>query len=116
MKPRSVIIDVAIDQGGSCETSRPTTHQTPTYLDENVLHYCVPNMPGAYGRTSTLALTNATLTYIRTLAQNPLPKLLRESPGLTKGIQIHAGQVVCRPVAEAQHLSHATLDAVIQRS
>ena len=68
MKPRSVIVDVAIDQGGSSETSKPTSHLKPTYLAENVLHYCVPNMPGAYGRTSTLALTNATLPYITALA------------------------------------------------
>ncbi len=104
MKARSVIIDVAIDQGGSCETSRPTSHDEPTFMAENVLHYCVPNMPGAYGRTSTLALTNVTLNYIRTIAQTSLTKMQREFPGLAKGIQIHAGQIVCRPVAEAQHL------------
>jgi alanine dehydrogenase len=104
MKPRSVIIDVAIDQGGSCETSRPTSHAAPTYLAEGILHYAVPNMPGAYGRTSTLALTNMTFAYVRTLAQTPLARLPRESPGLAKGIQAHAGHLTCRPVAEAQGL------------
>jgi alanine dehydrogenase len=115
MKPRSVIIDVAIDQGGSSDTSRPTSHDEPTYLSEGVLHYCVPNMPGAYGRTSTLALTNVTLTYIRALAQTPLFRLLRESPGLSKGIQIHSGHVVCQPVAEAQHLHYSPVESVVSR-
>jgi alanine dehydrogenase len=115
MKPRSVIIDVAIDQGGSSETSRPTSHAVPTYMTESVLHYCVPNMPGAYGRTSTLALTNVTLNYIRALAQAALPKLLRESPGLAKGIQIYGGHVVCRPVAEAQSLPYSPIESVVSR-
>jgi alanine dehydrogenase len=115
MKPRSVIIDVAIDQGGSCETSRPTSHDQPTYLAENVLHYCVPNMPGAYGRTSTLALTNVTLTYIRTLAQSSLARLPVEFPGLAKGIQIHDGRLVCRPVADAQRLPFVSLESALGR-
>ncbi len=112
MKKRSVMIDVAIDQGGSSETSRPTSHAEPTYLAEGVLHYCVPNMPGAYGRTSTLALTNVTLPYIRTLAQTTLGRLLRDAPGLSRGIQIHAGHVVCRPVAEAQKIKATSLESV----
>src|SRR5262249_23737710 len=91
MKSCSVIIDVAIDQGGSVETSRPTTHIEPTYLSEGVLHYCVPNMPGAYGRTSTLALTNVTLQYIRLLAKIPVVNFLREAPALARGVQTHAG-------------------------
>ncbi len=115
MKSRSVIIDVAIDQGGCSETSRSTSHDEPTYLAENVLHYCVPNMPGAYGRTSTLALTNVTLNYIRTLAQTPLPRLLKEFPGLSKGIQAHSGHLVCRPVAEAQLLPYITVESVVNR-
>jgi alanine dehydrogenase len=115
MKPRSVIVDVAIDQGGSCETSHPTSHAKPTYLTEGVLHYAVPNMPGAYGRTSTLALTNVTLAYIRTLAQTPLARLLRQSPGLAKGIQAHAGHLTCRAVAEAHHLKAVPLESVISR-
>lgn len=115
MKSRSVIIDVAIDQGGSCETSHPTSHAEPTYMAEGVLHYAVPNMPGAYGRTSTLALTNATLPYIRTLAQLPLSKLLREAPGLAKGIQIYGGRITCRPVAQAQGLGYTAIEAAIAR-
>ena len=113
MKSRSVIIDVAIDQGGSCETSRPTSHAEPTYIAEGVLHYAVPNMPGAYGRTSTLALTNITLPYIRLLAQTPLIRLPREAPGLTRGIQVHAGNLICRPVAEAQKLKATPLEGCL---
>jgi alanine dehydrogenase len=115
MKSRSVIIDVAIDQGGCSETSRPTSHDVPTYLAEGVLHYCVPNMPGAYGRTSTLALTNVTLNYVRALAQTPLMRLLREFPGLAKGIQAHSGHLLCRPVAEAQSLPCVTAESVLTR-
>jgi alanine dehydrogenase len=102
MKPRSVIIDVAIDQGGSAETSQPTSHLKPTYFSEGVLHYCVPNMPGAYGRTSTLALTNATLPYILRLAQGRWPDVLRDAPALAKGVQCYKGKVTCAPVAAAQ--------------
>src|SRR6185295_18124227 len=95
MKPRSVIVDVAIDQGGSCGTSRPTSHFEPTYLAEGVLHYCVPNMPGAYGRTSTLALTHSTLNYILTLARNGFRRAIRESSALGKGVHCFNGHVVC---------------------
>jgi alanine dehydrogenase len=115
MKSRSVIIDVAIDQGGSSETSRPTSHDEPTYIAEGVLHYCVPNMPGAYGRTSTLALTNATLNYIRQLAQTPMVKLLRDAPGLSKGIQAYAGHLTCKAVAEALRLNYTALESVVIR-
>jgi len=115
MKSRSVIIDVAIDQGGSCETSRPTSHDVPTYMAEGVLHYAVPNMPGAYGRTSTLALTNVTLSYISRLAQTPLIKLKKELPALARGIQVHGGHVVCQPVAEAQQLPYTPLDSAFGR-
>ena len=115
MKPRSVIVDVAIDQGGSCETSRPTSHVEPTYVAEGVLHYCVPNMPGAYGRTSTLALTNVTLAYIHLLVQTPLARIIRDSPGIGKGVQAHAGYLTCRPVAEAQCLKAVALESVLSR-
>jgi alanine dehydrogenase len=114
MKPRSVIIDVAIDQGGSSETSRPTSHDEPTYMDEGVLHYCVPNMPGAYGRTSTLALTNVTLHYVRHLAKTSFAGLLKEVPGLAKGIQTHAGDLICRPVADALGLKVTALEAALR--
>jgi len=116
MKPRSVIVDVAIDQGGSCETSRPTSHLEPTYVVENVLHYCVPNMPGAYGHTSTLALTNATLHYIQMLAKGGVRSLPRESQGLLKGIQCYQGHVVCRPIAETQKLPFTSLEALLHRT
>ena len=102
MKPRSVIIDVAIDQGGSAETSRPTSHSSPTYMAEGVLHYCVPNMPGAYGRTSTLALTNATLPYILELAKARWPDILKTGSALAKGVQCYDGKITCEPVALAQ--------------
>jgi len=98
-------VDVAIDQGGSAETSRPTSHLKPTYIEEGVLHYCVPNMPGAYGRTSTLALANATLPYIVSIARHGWKKSLRESPALAQGIQCCAGAITCAPVAEAQKRS-----------
>ena len=100
MKSRSVIIDVAIDQGGSSETSRPTSHDEPTYIAEGVLHYCVPNMPEDHGRTSTLALTNTTVPYIRALAQTPPSQWSRQAPGLSKGIQIYSGHVTCKAVAK----------------
>jgi len=109
MKPRSVIVDVAIDQGGAAETSRPTSHFEPTYVAEGVLHYCVPNMPGAYGRTSTLALTNSTLTYAVTLARHGLDRAVRESNALFKGVQCFDGHLVCRPVADTQKRAFALL-------
>lgn len=112
MKSRSVIVDVAIDQGGSCETSRPTSHLQPTYIAEKVLHYCVPNMPGAYGRTSTLALTNATLPYVLPIARLGITKVVQESPALRKGVQCHQGNLLCRPVAEAQKLPCTAADQI----
>lgn len=109
MKPRSVIVDVAIDQGGSCETSRATTHLKPTYIEEGVLHYCVPNMPGAYARTSTLALTNVTLPYALSLARWGLPKALEQASGLSKGIQCYQGHLICPPVGDTQKIKVDTL-------
>jgi len=113
MKPRSVIVDVAIDQGGSCETSQPTTHQKPTFMAEGVLHYGVPNMPGAFGRTSTLALTNATLSYILALATRGLNETLRQSTALRKGVQCYNGQITCKPVSEAQGLTWISFERVL---
>jgi alanine dehydrogenase len=113
MKPRSVLVDVAIDQGGSAETSRPTSHQQPTYFAENVLHYCVPNMPGAYGRTSTLALANATLPYLVKLASHPWPTPLQQSAALAIGVQCVAGKLTCRPVADAQKRTFTLLKEVV---
>src|SRR5437773_2261386 len=89
MPPRAVIIDVAIDQGGCVETSRPTTHSKPTYILDEVVHYCVTNMPGAVGRTSTYALTNGTLPYVLQLARNGLEKAIDENAALRQGVNIH---------------------------
>ena len=100
MKPRSVIIDVAIDQGGCAETSRPTTHSTPTYIVDDVVHYCVTNMPGAVGRTSTYALTNATLPYVVKLADMGWRKAAAADQGLAHGVNVVAGRVTNRAVAE----------------
>ena len=100
MQPRSVIIDVAIDQGGCVETSRPTTHDHPTYLVDDVVHYCVTNMPGAVGRTSTYALTNTTLPYVLQLAGRPLDEALARNAGLAAGVNIRGGKVTNAAVAE----------------
>jgi len=113
MKPRSVIVDVAIDQGGSAETSRPTSHLKPTYIEEGVLHYCVPNMPGAYGRTSTMALTNASFPYALQLAKAGLSGL-RESPALSRGVQCCQGQLTSLPVAESQKRVFTELKRIIR--
>jgi alanine dehydrogenase len=100
MKPGAVIVDVAIDQGGCIETSRPTTHSNPTYLEHEVLHYCVTNMPGAVGRTSTYALCNVTLPWVIKLANLGVEKAATELPPLARAINIIAGEVVNQPVAE----------------
>ncbi|MGE5028087.1 MAG: alanine dehydrogenase [Betaproteobacteria bacterium] len=93
MKPGSVLVDVAIDQGGCAETSRPTTHSSPTYIEEGVVHYCVTNMPAACARSATQALTNATLPYVRALAAKGWEGALKVDAGLRKGLNLHLGQV-----------------------
>jgi alanine dehydrogenase len=100
MPPRAVIIDVAIDQGGCIETSRPTTHSQPTYIVDDVVHYCVTNMPGAVGRTSTYALCNVTLGYVLQLARQGLEKAVHENGGLAQGVNIRQGKVTNPAVAE----------------
>ena len=100
MQPGSVIVDVSIDQGGCIETSRPTSHSDPVYVKHDVIHYCVTNMPGAYPRTSTIALTNATLPYIRKLAKLGI-KAPQTEKGLGRGVNVHKGYVTCQAVAEA---------------
>ncbi len=102
MKRGSVIVDVAIDQGGCCETSRPTTHSDPSYTIDGVVHYCVANMPSAVARTSTFALNNATLPFIRRLAALGCRDALLQDPHLLAGLNVHRGRLVCRAVAEAQ--------------
>jgi alanine dehydrogenase len=100
MEPGSVLVDVAIDQGGCFETSRPTTHDAPTYVVDGITHYCVANMPGAVPRTSTEALVNATLPYVQALARNGLDAF-RTEPGFAAGLNIHGGKVTNRTVADA---------------
>ena len=100
MPPGSVIIDVAIDQGGCVETSRPTTHSKPTYIVHDVVHYCVTNMPGAVGRTSTYALCNVTLPYVLHLARKGFERAVRENPALAQGVNIRQGKVTNPAVAE----------------
>jgi alanine dehydrogenase len=101
MEPGSVIVDVAVDQGGCVETCRPTTHEDPTYTVHGVIHYCVANMPGAVPRTSTLALTNATMPYVKALAQKGLARAAREDLAMAKGVNTYAGKVTHEAVAEA---------------
>lgn len=101
MKPGSVFVDIAIDQGGCAETSRPTTHADPVYEENGVIHYCVTNMPGAYARTATQALTNATYTYVQLLADHGWREAMRIQPALESGINIHEGHVTCEPVAKS---------------
>ncbi|WP_425615139.1 alanine dehydrogenase [Anatilimnocola sp. NA78] len=108
MKPGSVIIDVAIDQGGCIETSRPTTHSDPTYMEEDVLHYCVTNMPGAVGRTSTFALCNVTLPWVLQLAERGIDDACRELPPLATAVNIRAGKVMYRAVADTFGLPFAS--------
>ena len=107
MKAGAVMVDIAIDQGGCSETSRPTTHSNPTYVDEGVVHYCVTNMPGAVARTSTFALNNVTLPFALLLADKGWKQALRDDPHLRDGLNVHDGKVYCRPVAEAHHLPAA---------
>jgi len=109
MKNGSVIVDVAIDQGGCVETSRPTTHAQPTYVVEGVVHYCVTNMPGAVARTSTIALCNATLPYATQIAGKGYRRAAQEDPGIAQGVALVDGQVTNRAVAESLHLPYHPL-------
>jgi alanine dehydrogenase len=113
MKPGSVLVDIAIDQGGCFEDSRPTTHAEPTFAVHDSVFYCVANMPGAVPNTSTYALTNATLPYIVELANRGWREALRRDPALALGLNTHEGQVVYGPVAEAHGLAAADLQTVL---
>ena len=106
MRPRSVVVDIAIDQGGCFETSRPTTHSEPTYVEEGVVHYCVANIPAAVARTSTLALTSVTLPYLLRVAANGVTGAAAADPALAKGLSTLGGKLVSRPVAEAHDLPY----------
>jgi len=101
MRPGSVLVDVAIDQGGCFETSRPTTHADPTYIVDDIVHYCVANMPGAVAHTSTYALNNATLPYALELADKGFPKALADDPRLLEGLNVHRGHVTYEAVASS---------------
>ncbi len=105
MKPGAVLVDISIDQGGCFETSRATTHADPTFVVDGVIHYCVANMPGAVPRTSTFALTNATLPYVRALADLGWQAALRRDPGLAAGLNVYAGHITHDAVAKALGLS-----------
>ncbi len=104
MKPGSVFVDIAIDQGGCAETSRPTTHEDPTYIEEGVIHYCVTNMPAAYARTATQALTNVTYRYVELLADHGVPGAFRRDPHLLSGLNLIDGHVTYPGVAAAHGL------------
>jgi alanine dehydrogenase len=113
MKPGSVLVDIAVDQGGCFEDSRPTTHADPTFRVHDSLFYCVANMPGAVPHTSTYALTNATLPYTRAIANSGWREALRLDPALARGLNVHQGAVVSRPVAEAHELEAGELEAAL---
>jgi alanine dehydrogenase len=113
MRPGSVLVDIAIDQGGCFETSRPTTHSDPTYVEHGVVHYCVTNMPGAVARTSTFALTNATLPFVLALAGKGWRQAMLDDPHLAEGLNIHEGQVTHGAVARALGLGHTAVHEVL---
>ncbi|HEX8038032.1 MAG TPA: alanine dehydrogenase, partial [Chryseosolibacter sp.] len=110
MRPGTVLVDVAVDQGGCIETCTPTTHENPTFIIDDVVHYCVANMPGAVPYTSTLALTNATLPYAVRLANYGWKKACADNPDLKNGLNIIEGQVVYKAVADAFNLPFHQVD------
>jgi alanine dehydrogenase len=113
MKKGSVLVDVAIDQGGCFETSRPTTHSDPVYVVDHMLHYCVSNMPAAVPHTSTLALTNATFPYVLEIAERGLAEACSRHHAICEGVNTHAGHITYPAVAESQHREHSELAAVL---
>ena len=110
MKTGSVLVDIAIDQGGCSETSKPTSHSDPVYVVDGVTHFCVTNMPGAVSRTSTFALNNATLPFVLALADKGWRRAIVEDPHLRNGLNVHAGKLTCKPVAEAQGIAYTAPD------
>ena len=114
MKPGSVLVDVAIDQGGCFETSKPTTHAEPTYIVDGIVHYCVANMPGAVARTATQGLTNATLPFVLALADKGWQQALRDDPHFLPGLNVHAGQVTYQAVADAFGLESSHPASVVE--
>jgi len=114
MRPGSVVVDVAIDQGGCFETSRATTHAEPTYVVDGVVHYCVANMPGGVPHTSTFALNNATLPFTLALANKGWQRALAEDGHLRNGLNVAFGKVTCAPVAQALGYKYVPAGAVLQ--
>ena len=114
MKPGSVIVDVAIDQGGCIETSRPTTHDNPIYIEENVIHYCVPNMPAIYPHTAAIALSNATISYALRLANQGFPRAVLQDECLSKGVNIYHGKVTNELVAKSLELDYTPLSILLK--
>ena len=114
MQPGSVLVDVAIDQGGCFETSRATSHRAPVYQLDGINHYCVANIPGAVARTSTFALTNATLPYIIELANKGAKRALLDNHGFLQGLNVHEGQVTCEAVAVALDYAYVEAEAALQ--
>lgn len=112
MRPGSVFVDIAIDQGGCAVTSRPTTHHDPVFVEEGVVHYCVANMPGAYSRTATQALTNVTHRFVEFLADHGLAEACQRQPALRGGINVHDGQITYRAVADAHGLPFSELKSL----
>lgn len=113
MKPGSVLVDISIDQGGCFETSRATTHEHPTYIKHGVVHYCVANMPGAVPRTSAFALNNATLPFVLALADHGWRQACSLDAGLLNGLSVHAGQLCCEPVGQAQQRASVTAQSML---
>jgi alanine dehydrogenase len=109
MKRGAAIVDISIDQGGCCETSSPTTHDNPTYVEEGVVHYCVTNMPGVVPRTSTMALTNATLPYVLEIANKGYERAMKENLEIGRGINLIRGEVVHKAVAESLGMSYTPI-------
>jgi alanine dehydrogenase len=114
MKPGSVMVDVAIDQGGCFETSKPTTHKNPTFVVNDVVHYCVANMPGAVAKTSTLALTNATLPYALEIANKGWKRAMKENKEIKLGANVVKGKITYKAVSDAFNMEHTNIDTLLQ--
>ena len=113
MKPGSVIVDVAVDQGGCCETTKVTYHDDPIYEVDGIIHYCVGNMPGAVPRTSTIALTNATLRYGLAIAEHGLEEACRKNPVMISGVNTYDGKLTCKNVAESFQMEYTDLQSLL---
>jgi alanine dehydrogenase len=112
MEPGSVVVDVSVDQGGCIETIRPSTHSDPVYVEENVVHYGVTNMPGAVPRTSTYALSNATLPYLMELAEHGIQAAIQRDKALAKGVNTYQGKTTYEAVAETFELEYTPLESI----